>query len=66
MPTNHPNPYPSAAAPEVSPDGARVNTPTGWLIDANGNRFNLVRTADKGMQIRINAFVDLRERWPVH
>lgn len=48
----------AAVAPEVSPDGARVNTPTGWLIDAMGNRFSLVRTADKGMQIRINAFVD--------
>jgi hypothetical protein len=49
---------PAHLDPETSPDGAVVNTPTGWLIDAQGNRFSLVRSADKGLQIRINAFVD--------
>jgi hypothetical protein len=53
-----PTPSPTHAPPEVSPDGAMLNTPTGWLIDAQGNRFALVRSQDKGLQIRINAFVD--------
>jgi hypothetical protein len=49
---------PAHLDPETSPDGAIVNTPQGWLIDAQGNRFSLVRSDDNGLQIRINAFVD--------
>ena len=56
--TGQPGPEAAAYVPQASPDGARINTPTGWLIDAMGNRFSLVRTVGKGMQIKINAFID--------